>query len=566
MIPLPDQETFDTLLPFSFAVREDGSVIRVGKGLTKALPTLREGSIYNEILQSQAPFETLDRSPKRLIGHGVLLRSPLSPSLMLRGQVIEVPGEGETYLFATELGVRSARELRALGLDLGDFRLGEPVIDYLMLHQNQEISSKKLEESNARLNTENQISRALLLLHAQTRDTQLDADFYHTCLKTLTEGLACSLGILFAISGEEHHPRVTLAQWHARNPDRFRDFIDMSANTDFFATKTVLGQSILSGETAWCSDIRDVSVFTRGKGIPHNGATSLIQLPIVIQGKVAFVFEFLKEGTSIDPAPERGTLDLVRLTIQNILNARISAEREREQLAMLVHSSKMSALGEIVAGVAHEVNNPLHSLKLTTTLMRRVVEQNSFEITLLREQLSLADKAIERMATLITELKAYSRESSCDTPHPCSLSTIVSDTLDLCRSRFESEGLKVIQPRIDPAWRVLCKPSEISQVLLNLLNNAFDATASLPQRWIALKVEQRDSSYQISVTDSGERIPEEIARKIMTPFFTTKPLGKGTGLGLSISANIISKHGGTLALDRECPNTRFVITLPSYQG
>jgi C4-dicarboxylate-specific signal transduction histidine kinase len=98
--------------------------------------------------------------------------------------------------------------------------------------------------------------------------------------------------------------------------------------------------------------------------------------------------------------------------------------------------------------------------------------------------------------------------------------------------------------------------------MLNLLNNALDATTSLETRWISITLERRDDSYCISVTDSGHGIPEQLITKIMNPFFTTKPPEKGTGLGLSISATIIREHGGTLTIDRECENTRFVISLP----
>jgi C4-dicarboxylate-specific signal transduction histidine kinase len=82
------------------------------------------------------------------------------------------------------------------------------------------------------------------------------------------------------------------------------------------------------------------------------------------------------------------------------------------------------------------------------------------------------------------------------------------------------------------------------------------------ERWIKLEVQDKGSLFEISVTDSGPGIPKDVARKIMSPFFTTKPPGKGTGLGLSISSNIMTDHGGSLALDSNSPNTRFVLTLP----
>jgi C4-dicarboxylate-specific signal transduction histidine kinase len=97
---------------------------------------------------------------------------------------------------------------------------------------------------------------------------------------------------------------------------------------------------------------------------------------------------------------------------------------------------------------------------------------------------------------------------------------------------------------------------------LNLLNNSFDATQSLTDRWIKVKAWEEPNQISISVTDSGHGIPEGIREKILEPFFTTKEVGKGTGLGLSISLGIIKSHGGTLEIDGNAENTRFLIHLP----
>jgi C4-dicarboxylate-specific signal transduction histidine kinase len=148
---------------------------------------------------------------------------------------------------------------------------------------------------------------------------------------------------------------------------------------------------------------------------------------------------------------------------------------------------------------------------------------------------------------------------------PTSLSDIVSETLDLCHARFANDDIKVYLAPLPPYWTVECRSSQISQVLLNLLNNAHDAILELKEKWIRVECADIGTAHTIRVTDSGTGIPPEVATKIMAPFFTTKPTGRGTGLGLSISSNILTDHGGWLIVDQEASNTSFVITIPKKQ-
>jgi signal transduction histidine kinase len=108
-----------------------------------------------------------------------------------------------------------------------------------------------------------------------------------------------------------------------------------------------------------------------------------------------------------------------------------------------------------------------------------------------------------------------------------------------------------------------CSAVQISQVLLNLLNNAFQATAELPERWVRLEVLQQGEQCLVRVEDSGPGVPPSVVEKMFQLFFTTKPIGQGTGLGLSISRSIIARHGGDLFLDQTRPNTCFVVSIPS---
>ncbi|MBY0315470.1 MAG: GHKL domain-containing protein [Bdellovibrionales bacterium] len=114
--------------------------------------------------------------------------------------------------------------------------------------------------------------------------------------------------------------------------------------------------------------------------------------------------------------------------------------------------------------------------------------------------------------------------------------------------------------------KIQCRSVEISQVFLNLLDNAFDAIHQLEEKWVRVELRDLDESIEMSFTDSGWGIPECLKDKIMQPFFTTKEVGKGTGLGLSIAHGIIEAHQGQLFLDSTSTHTRFAVRLPKQQG
>ena len=166
------------------------------------------------------------------------------------------------------------------------------------------------------------------------------------------------------------------------------------------------------------------------------------------------------------------------------------------------------------------------------------------------------------MAKIMQGLRTFAREGSNDPCEAIPFVQVVNDSLELCRSRFMQNGIDLRVNQISGDLIVECQAVQISQVLVNLLQNAFDAIKESENPWVSLDTQAQGDWLLITVTDSGHGISQEISEKIMQPFFTTKEVGKGTGLGLSISSSILANHGGSLEIDHNCPNTRFVIKLP----
>lgn len=254
---------------------------------------------------------------------------------------------------------------------------------------------------------------------------------------------------------------------------------------------------------------------------------------------------------------------LIVAAFASIFNVSEIAQKMANSLSeQLIQSSKMSALGEMAGGIAHEINNPLSVMKARSEFIVKGIETGK----LTTEQIIISAKKItdtaDRIAKIIKGLKNFSRSSEGEPFTLVSLPKIIEDTLDFCKERFHSKNVELHVDSV-PQIQILCREVQIVQVILNLLNNSFDAIQPINgEKWIKLSFELATDRIDIRVTDSGLGIKKEIADKIMQPFFTTKEVGKGTGLGLSISKGIIESHHGSLTLDQTQKNTSFVITLP----
>ncbi len=235
---------------------------------------------------------------------------------------------------------------------------------------------------------------------------------------------------------------------------------------------------------------------------------------------------------------------------------------QREVEAKLISSEKMSSLGEMAGGVAHEINNPLTIIKGKAIHLIRKAEAGQLEVAKVIDDLKKIDATADRIARIIKGLRTFSRNSDKDPMQPGSLKEILNDTLELCNKRFKNNSVDLIVSVTEDAV-IDCRSTQLSQVLMNLLGNSFDAVQALPEKWVELKSEFQGDKIIIRIMDSGKGIPPEVVNKMMQPFFSTKEIGKGTGLGLSISQGIIDEHQGRLYYDSSSPNTCFVVELPA---
>ncbi|GAB6084632.1 ATP-binding protein [Desulfuromonas carbonis] len=239
------------------------------------------------------------------------------------------------------------------------------------------------------------------------------------------------------------------------------------------------------------------------------------------------------------------------------LESKVAARtREIEEIqSRLSHSEKLASLGALVAGIAHEINNPLTSIVMFSSM---ALGQSGLNPSL-RSDLETVLSETQRCADIVRRLLEFSRESP-----PCKEYSDVNTLLDQTFALLEHQALfhNVLTRRRYSADlpEIFIDPNQIRQVLINILVNAGQAMDGNGE--LVLATEQREKWVAIEVTDSGCGIPEENLTKIFDPFFTTKE-HVGTGLGLSVSYGIVQNHGGKITVEsRVGEGTRFVILLP----
>lgn len=236
-----------------------------------------------------------------------------------------------------------------------------------------------------------------------------------------------------------------------------------------------------------------------------------------------------------------------------------------EQQGALLNSAKMKALGEMAAGVAHEINTPLATIHMRTNQILDNLNETPLNLEFFRESLEKIDQTTIRISKIIKGLVTFSREGNKDEKELVSARQLVNDTFAFCSDRFKRKSVEFeLVPGIDEL--IYCRPIEITQVFVNLFNNAIDAIEALPDRWLRVEMNAHAKTLIILITDSGPGIPKDIQEKILQPFFTTKDRGKGTGLGLSISREIIQSHHGWLSINNSFTHTCFQINLPVAKG
>lgn len=259
--------------------------------------------------------------------------------------------------------------------------------------------------------------------------------------------------------------------------------------------------------------------------------------------------------------------DIVTLAIERDRSASLNkqkAEVLQMQRAHAINSLKDVSLGEMAKNISHEVNSPLAVILGSVHQINRMLQSDGTDPEKLKIYAARLDRSVGRIEKIVNGLRSIPGETSMAPFTKMAVNSVIADAITGHQKLFIRSDIKLI---IDGELETIfeCRASQISQVLDNLINNAFEAVAQTKNPWIQIHVSTDCQNIRFEITDSGHGIPAEDIERLMVPLFTTKVQANATGLGLPISKALIEEHSGRIWYDKSCQHTRFVIELPIEQ-
>lgn len=391
--------------------------------------------------------------------------------------------------------------------------------------------------------------------------------------------------------------------WYIKDKNRYTDYQELVRKTIFESGEGLPGKVLESKKAYWIENIKFDNQFPEVDALVQSGVRGALAIPIKLYDKVIAVVEFFSE----QPLHKNQQLLDLTTAAANQLGLLLERRRNEKELkqnyvelqllykemqntqAQLLQHAKLVSIGQLAAGVAHEINNPIAYVTSNSEILRRyymtfkelfnnlnsIFAQASPELQkqwmtmtksknltyimqdceeIIKESL----EGLERVRDIVSDLKSFSHTDEAEVQEE-NINHCIDVTIKMIWNELKYKCTVIKDYGQLPPLR--CYARQLNQVFMNLLVNASQAIQK--EGRITITTRYLNDAIQITIEDSGEGIPPENLEKLFDPFFTTKPVGTGTGLGLSISYNIIKKHSGQINVSSEIgKGTTFHIVLP----
>ena len=306
------------------------------------------------------------------------------------------------------------------------------------------------------------------------------------------------------------------------------------------------------------SDLSDVLSFQRWTQL----------LTGLFAATIGFIFLFLMQRRRAIQAQlivkeflARANIELESQVVRRTQDLVEANQQLREAQEVLVHSAKLAAIGQLAAGITHELNQPLAAIRMLSENACVLIQRSQTEDA--SENLQTIFDLTSRMNKIIVRLKQFSRKSTSDL-EPVAIDDSIDNSRQILASKIRSTSTKIHFQRAGYEMQVLADPVRLEQIFINLISNAIDAVAGAHQPSIEIVAWEDGNLIFVSVRDNGTGLSKEVIAHLFEPFFTTKEASAGLGLGLAISIGIARELGGTLeASNLDGGGAEFIISLPS---
>ncbi|HEY7491604.1 MAG TPA: response regulator [Candidatus Tectomicrobia bacterium] len=494
------------------------------------------------------------------------------PVVMLTGQgseqlAVQAMHRGvQDYVVKEDLSADTLRRVIVNAVD--KFRLQQMLKTHRSLLQEQNLALRQQEEALQTLNATlaQQVAERTALLEllqaitAAANEATSPEAVFQLAVDQICAYTGWPVGHVYLAASDGSGQWMCSTIWHLDTPERFRAFQQATQIHMLEENEDIIRRVITSGQPEWHEDVTTDPAFGRAASAKESGLYSIFACPILVSREVVGVMEFYAPKMQ---QPHIMLLDIgVQIGIQlgRVVERQRAAAQYQLQQEVLYQSEKLAAMGSLLSGVAHELNNPLAAVLMHADLLRKELGHSP-----LLELVDEVTRAAERCKRLVSAFLTLARQHAPERT-AVSLNSLVTDTLELLAYALRVDNITVHLDLAEKLPLLWADTNQIQQVITNLITNAHQAlreSSALRELTLTTQCDTMRTRVMLAVTDTGPGVPSVLQARIFEPFFTTKPIGIGTGLGLSLCRGIIERHGGTITVTSQPgQGATFCVELP----